>query len=53
PALDIILTRPPDPAHSEYKGIVAETHEMILEVFLTSKAKAEYSYNIRHWPFPP
>lgn len=38
PALDLILSRPADPAHSEYGGITRMMHEMLLEGILTPVA---------------
>ena len=37
PALDIILTRPSDPAHSEYAGLCMQLHHLLSETILTTK----------------
>lgn len=52
PAADIVLTRPPDPAHSEYKGLAGSVHELLIDGLLTNKAKKEYTVVLRTWPFP-
>jgi hypothetical protein len=53
PALDIILTRPGDPAHSEYKGLSRLLHTLLLDEILTSPAKISYAAELRKFPFPP
>ncbi|KAM7201547.1 hypothetical protein V8F20_004775 [Naviculisporaceae sp. PSN 640] len=53
PALDVILSRPSDPAHSEYKGVTAFIHEMLIKAILTPSAVMEYARVLRSWPFPP
>jgi hypothetical protein len=42
PALDLILSRPPDPAHSEYQGITALSHGFFLDRILTPTAQKSY-----------
>ncbi|KAF1816009.1 hypothetical protein P152DRAFT_388332 [Eremomyces bilateralis CBS 781.70] len=42
PALDLVLSRPPDPFHSELNGITKLTHLLWNGDLLTKKAAAEY-----------
>jgi hypothetical protein len=53
PALDLILSRPPDPAHSEYQGMTALLHSLLLDGILTATAQKSYGRVLRLWPFPP
>jgi hypothetical protein len=53
PALDLILSRPPDPAHSEYQGISELMHGLLLNSILTEAGKKSYARVLRSWPFPP
>ena len=53
PALDIILTRPSDPAHSEYAGLCKQLHQLLLEAILTPTATQSYATALRQWPFAP
>ncbi|KAH0021137.1 hypothetical protein KCU78_g6244, partial [Aureobasidium melanogenum] len=53
PALDLIVTRPADPAHSEYNGISKLLHHLLIETILTKNAAKEYSNVLRSFPFPP
>jgi hypothetical protein len=53
PALDLILTRPADPAHSEYGGLASLSHEMFVQAVLTTAAGKEYNNFLRSFPFPP
>lgn len=41
PALDIIATRPADPAHSEFNGVTDLVHRLLLDV-MTDDAKEHY-----------
>ena len=50
PALDLILSRPGDPAHSEYTGIM---YNMLLDTILTPAAAKSYAAILRSFPFPP
>lgn len=52
-ALDLILTRPADPAHSEFQGITKLLHELLLDAILTPEAQGQYSRALRASPFPP
>ena len=52
PALDLILTRPGDPAHSEYSGIGKLMHEMLLQGILTVSGAKSYARCLRQFPFP-
>lgn len=53
PALDIIQTRPSDPAHSEFAGMSKQVHTLLLEHILTTAGSTEYASTLRIWPFPP
>ena len=53
PALDIITTRPSDPAHSEYAGICKQLHHLLIDAILTPTASREYAIVLRSWPFAP
>jgi hypothetical protein len=54
PALDIILSRPGDPAHSEYSGQSKRLHELLIEGILSPKAVKSYATFLRTtFPFPP
>lgn len=53
PALDIILTRPSDPAHSEFGGLAKSMHILLLEAILAPSGVAEYVAQLRRFPFPP
>jgi hypothetical protein len=53
PALDIILSRPGDPAHSEYQGLTRIMHSMLLDTLLTQAAAKSYAAILRSFPFPP
>jgi hypothetical protein len=52
PALDLILSRPPDPAHSEYQGMSELMHGLLLDSILTEAGKKSYASTLRSWPFP-
>ncbi|KAI9749166.1 MAG: Glutathione reductase [Chaenotheca gracillima] len=53
PALDIIRSRPADPAHSEYAGMSKQGQVILLETILTNDAQIEYAALLRRFPFPP
>ncbi|KAL1973684.1 hypothetical protein VTN31DRAFT_6319 [Thermomyces dupontii] len=53
PALDLILSRPADPVHSEFQGIARMAHHFLLDAILTAGAKQLYAREIRKFPFPP
>ena len=53
PALDIVQSRPGDPAHSEYQGLSNMLHSLLLEAILTPSATKEYSAVLQAFPFPP
>ena len=53
PALDLIVTRPADPLHSEFGGISRMMHEMLVDSILTTKSALEYCNQLRKFPFPP
>jgi hypothetical protein len=52
PALDLILTRPADTAHSEYNGISRMMHELLIQGILTPTATKAYGRRLRQFPFP-
>ena len=52
-ALDIILTRPSDPAHSEYAGLCKQLYHLLLETILTVAGATAYVTALRSWPFAP
>ncbi|RYC61611.1 hypothetical protein CHU98_g4607 [Xylaria longipes] len=53
PALDIILTRPYDPCHSEYSGLFNLAHFLFRDAILTPSAIDEYTLELRAFTFPP
>jgi hypothetical protein len=53
PALDIISTRPSDPAHLEYQGLSQLMHQFLKDTLLTEKGLQEYHVMLRKFPFPP
>jgi hypothetical protein len=53
PALDLILSRPGDPAHSEYNGLTRIMHNILLDTILTPAAAKSYAAVLRSFPFPP
>ena len=53
PALDLIRSTPPDPAHSELQGVAAQTHRLLVAGILTEHAKSLYSSMLQSFSFPP
>ncbi|KAF1816368.1 hypothetical protein P152DRAFT_388522 [Eremomyces bilateralis CBS 781.70] len=53
PALDLIMSRPGDPAHSEYLGLSRMMHSLLLDAILTTKGCQSYAETLRSFPFPP
>ena len=53
PALDIIRSRPADPAHSEYSGMAKQAQLLLVEAILTPEAQGQYAAELRRFPFPP
>ena len=47
PALDIIVARPGDPAHSEYGDLYKLLHSLFLETILTPATVIEYATLLR------
>lgn len=47
PALDVVVTRPSDPAHSELQGMTRRLHEILTEGILTPKALISYANFLR------
>jgi hypothetical protein len=52
PALDLILSYLPDPAHSEYQSMSELMYDLLLDSILTEAGKKSYSSTLRNWPFP-
>lgn len=52
PGLDLVLTRPPDPAHSEYAGMSKQAHNLLMEAILTTEGKREYTKALQRFKFP-
>ena len=52
PALDLILTRPIDPAHSEYNGLSRRMHALLVEAILSPVGAKIYAAYLRLFPFP-
>jgi len=53
PALDIILSRPSNLAHSEFGGIAKLAHQLLIDAVLTKSAAQSYARTLRSFPFPP
>lgn len=53
PALDVLLSRPADPAHSEFNGITHLAHQLLKDSILTLIARNEYCEMLKTFPFPP
>jgi hypothetical protein len=53
PALNLVLTRPSDPAHSEYNGLTKQFHLLLIDAVLTKGAALQYSQVLRTFPKPP
>lgn len=53
PALDLILSRPLDAAHSEFNGLGHLMHLLLTTGIMTTEAKLEYAAELRVWKFPP
>ncbi|KAI1131426.1 hypothetical protein F5Y10DRAFT_262185 [Nemania abortiva] len=53
PALDLIVSRPMDPAHSEFSGLSTLAHYLLRDGILTKDASLEYALQLRVFPFPP
>ncbi|KAI9875527.1 MAG: hypothetical protein M1830_008388 [Pleopsidium flavum] len=53
PALDIIQTRPLDPAHSELAGISRALQRLLFSAILTQAGQQAYVAELRIFPFPP
>ncbi|KAI8171048.1 hypothetical protein KHU50_005759 [Colletotrichum sp. SAR 10_65] len=52
PALDLIMSRPPDPAHSEYQGMSELMHNTLLDRVLSESGRLAYNEKLRYWPMP-
>ncbi|ROW07924.1 hypothetical protein VMCG_03429 [Cytospora schulzeri] len=53
PALDLVMTRPMDAAHSEYNGLTNLMHILLKDGILKPEAREEYALALRVWKFPP
>lgn len=51
-ALDLILSRPSDPAYLEYSGITKQAYIFLIEAILTPQAAALYVLMLRKFLFP-
>lgn len=52
PALDLIVTCPSDPAHSEYAGISKQLHSLLINVILSKAGTQRYGVELRKFLFP-
>lgn len=52
PALDIVMSFPPDPAHSEYFGLIRNLYPLLLTKILTAKAVKEFAVVFNDFSFP-
>jgi len=52
PALDIVMTRAPDAAHSEFQGMTQLMHNLLIKAILTSAGVKQYAQMLRTWKFP-
>ncbi len=52
PALDLIMGCPPDPAHSEYYGLVRKVYPLLYTKILTTRAATEFTTLFHDFPFP-
>ena len=53
PALDIIRSRPADPAHSEFYGLAKQSQKILIEAVLSPTGRITYAQELRSFPFPP
>lgn len=53
PALDLVMTRPMDAAHSEYNGLTNLMHILLKDGILKPESREEYALALRVWKFPP
>lgn len=53
PAADLVLSRPIDPAHSEFNGLSNLMHVLLKDGILAPKAREEYALALRAFKFPP
>ena len=54
PALDLVLSRPSDPAHSEYGGMTKLLHAFLVEAILhDNKSRHLYTSQLQRFPSPP
>lgn len=52
PSLDLIMTRPSDPAHSEYGGITKQLHHLLMNAILTIPCQKAYADELRKFRYP-
>ncbi|KAI8177284.1 hypothetical protein K4K51_005651 [Colletotrichum sp. SAR 10_75] len=48
PALNLIMSHPPDPAHSEYQGISELMHNTLLDKVLSKSGRLAYNEKLRY-----
>ena len=53
PTLDLIRSRPHDPAHSEFSNLGKEAQRCLLDAILVEDAIPIYQAHLSHFPFPP
>ncbi|KAI2473598.1 hypothetical protein F4781DRAFT_379564 [Annulohypoxylon bovei var. microspora] len=53
PVLDLMLTRPFDPCHSEYNGLFCLSHFLLRDAIFTVPSVDEYTLALRVFQFPP
>lgn len=53
PALDVIQSRPADPAHSDFAGVGKRCQELLFSLILTGSAQIEYVKCLNTFPFAP
>jgi hypothetical protein len=53
PALDVIMSRPADAAHSEFAGIAKQLQLLLVEAILSPHGQRLYAAELRRFPFPP
>ena len=51
--VDTVLSYPPDPAHSEYDGLVRRIYPIIDKHMLRPKSFLEFNTKFQRFPFPP
>lgn len=52
PALDVIMTRAPDAAHSEYNGMAQVFHDLLMRGIMKKTSQKDYAGVLRTWKAP-